>query len=94
MAPKKTPNASTETASAKTRALKEGTIVGRAAERLLELEAQERDELIKRSPEAIKASYAKKRGEVLADLKTDAQRAGATAMANAMRPIEDKAAAE
>lgn len=93
MAPKKARTASTETAAPKTRALNSGTIVGRAADRLLELEVEERVALA-RSPEAIKEGFAKKREETLSKL-TETQRKGALAMADAMRePAEDKAAAE
>ena len=99
MAPKKRnppiENASTETAAAaKTRSLNSGTIVGRAADRLLELEVEERVALA-RSPEAIKEGFAKKREEALSKL-TETQRKGALAMVEAMRPVAEdaKAAAE
>lgn len=72
------------------RSLSTGVIVGRAAERLLELEQEEREALA-RSPEAIKAAFAKKREEVLAKL-TEKQRDGAIAMANAMRSTDEAAA--
>lgn len=93
MASKKPRPASTENAAPKTRSLKDGTIVGRASDRLLELDRQERQELARRSPEAIKASFKEKREDVLSKL-TETQRAGAEAMAKAMSPSEDKAAAE
>jgi hypothetical protein len=96
MAPKKPRTQAPEPAGIKSRTLKETTLVGRAAGRLLELEVQEREELAKCSPEAIKAAYAEKRAEVLSKL-TESQRKGAEAMAAAMRPTVEgdaKAAAE
>jgi len=93
MAPKKTRTAAPETTESKTRSLKGGTIVGRAADRLLELEVEERKALAM-SPEVIKAGFAKKREEALSKL-SDVQRKGALAMAEAMRePTDDEAAAE
>jgi hypothetical protein len=94
-------NASSATADAEqtqgedgkaTRNLTTGVIVGRAAERLLKLENDERDALAN-TPATIKAAYAKKKDEVLASL-TEAQRKGALAMVEAMRPVVDEAAAE
>ncbi len=67
------------------RSLTPGVLVGRAADKLLKLEADERDALAK-SPEQIKATFAKKRAEVLDGLPDETLRAGAVAMANAMRP--------
>lgn len=93
MASKKPKAAAPSPAGIKSRTLKETTLVGRAAGRLLELDAQERDELAACSPEAIKARYEAKRTEVLSKL-TDGQRKGAIAMAVAMCPAPDVAAAE
>jgi hypothetical protein len=84
MTKKKSSNASTATAETKVHTISVGVTVGRVAERLLVLEAEEREALL-RSPEAIKLGFQKKRDELLGKL-TEVQRLGAVAMANAMRP--------
>lgn len=71
----------------KTRTLSQGVLVGRIADRLLKLEAEEREALAA-SPATIKAAFDKKRQSLLLDL-SDAQRSGVLAMVEAMRPVDD-----
>jgi hypothetical protein len=72
-----------------TRTLTDGVTVGRAADRLMRLDNEEREALAQ-SPTAIKELFAKKRDAVLSGL-SDAQRKGALAMAEAMKPSAEAA---
>jgi len=84
-----TPPANVETKP--TKSISVGVRVGRIAEKLLELDDQEREALMA-SPATIKAAFDKKREAALKEL-TEEQREAARGMAKALRP-QVKAAAE
>lgn len=92
MAPKKPRTTSTEPAATRTRVQSSGVTIGRAIEKLTELYAAE-EAALSMSPTKIREDFAKKRAVAVEDL-TEQQLKAVEAATAALRPVEEKAAAE